>query len=93
MNRYRILTNGAKYRVQRRFRFGPINYWRNEYFFVINDSYPKVVKEVLEFENIKDAESFIATCMAAEGSSTGDWWVVKKYSDAPEHAETVHTRS
>lgn len=90
MKRYRILSDGERYRVQRHVRWGPINYWSTERFYEVREAYPKVVSHRVEFDDKDEAEAYVRERLKEE-KPTKRWWpfavpkgwrVVEKYSDS-----------
>jgi len=81
MKRYRIITNESVYRIQKRCRFGPLHFWKNEKVYEVNDAYPKVVSHWVEFKNLEEAESFVKKRMKEE-KPPSRWKVVRKFTDS-----------
>jgi len=85
MKRYRITTNGENFRVQHRVKFGPLDFWRTDYFYEVTESYPKVVKRRVEFPTLEEAERYVAARLKEttphQPKKSGRWKVVRKYSD------------
>lgn len=94
MNRYRILTDGARYRVQQHVRLGPINYWHDEKFYEVRESYPKVVAHRVEFGDLAEARDFVRERLSEERPHRRRWpfaipkgWrVIEKFSDGEARA-------
>ena len=80
MKKYRIITNGKIYRVQRRFNLGILHFWHNDHYYEINDTYPKVIKHTVEFGTKKEAAEYVKQCLDQEQNEK-TWKVVKKFSD------------
>ena len=89
MKRYRILTDGDKYLIQKRVCFGPINYWKIDRWIEVNDSYPKVIYHKAQFVNIADAERYLSAKLKRDQpikrfglfSKPKGWWKVEKQAD------------
>ncbi len=85
MKRYRIISNGNQYRVQRREKLGPLDFWRTERFYEVRKAYPKVVKHSVEFDTMEAAEAYVAEALRQTKpppeKRRGRWRVVGKYSD------------
>ena len=85
MKKFRIISNGDKYRVQHRVKLGPLDFWRTDRFYEINASYPKTQQSPVEFEEVEKAEQYIRDQLAKtkpfRKKEPGRWKVVRKYSD------------
>lgn len=90
MKRYRILSDGSRFRVQRHVRWGPVNYWKNERYYEVREAYPKVVAHRVEFDGLPEARAYVRERMEEEKPARR-WWpfavprgwrVVEKFSDS-----------
>lgn len=84
MKRFRIQTNGKKYRVQYRVKLGIFDFWRTETYLEVSDTYPKVIKHPVEFESFEKAEEYVLVELEkpeAQESPKKGWKTVCKYSD------------
>ncbi len=59
MKHFRIITDGSKFRVQKRINFAGLRFWLNEHYYEINDTYPKVISHNVEFDNHKEAKHYV----------------------------------
>ena len=84
MKRYRILTDGDRFRVQRHLCFGPFRIWRYAKFIEINDSYPKVVRRVVEFDDFQEADAYVQQKLKTETPKRRRWRPVQKYEERKE---------
>jgi hypothetical protein len=80
MKKYRIITDGEVFRVQRKINWGVIHYWRNDYRLEINDTYPKVIKHLVEFSEKDEAIDYIKRCREHE-KHKHVWRVVEKFEE------------
>ena len=87
MKRYRILSDGRRYRVQRKVACGPVSFWRNDRVFEVSENYPKVHPKPVEFDQIEEADAYVRERLAEEGprqrrglfAIPKGWRVVAKY--------------
>lgn len=86
MKRYRIISDGQKYRVQHRIKLFIFDFWRTDTFNEVSDNYPKVIRHPVEFESLEEAEDYVFDQLRQldpkeERKKEKAWKTVRKYSD------------
>jgi hypothetical protein len=79
MKKFRIVSNGKVFRVQRRVKLWFMRYWSDDKYYEVNDTYPKLITHKVEFPTFEEADAYVKSRIQ-DVNEHKKWRVVKKFN-------------